>query len=371
MAKLKISLLLLIFIVSGCKLSQSILSSDLENIQFAERPKNIVLLIGDGMGLTQISAALYANNNKHLLEFFPIIGFQKTHASNDLITDSAAGATAIACGKKTYNNAIGIDADSLVCTSILEKAEAAGLATGLIATSSITHATPASFIAHQYSRAFNENIAADFLKVDIDLFIGGGKKYFDRRDIDDRDLIKELKAKGYYVGDYFQRSFQNVKANPAKKFAFFTADSKPLSALQGRNYLPLATERAMEFLTERSDKGFFLMAEGSQIDWAGHANQGFEILTEMNDFENTIGKVLHFAAQNKETLVIVTADHETGGLAINPGSKMKKLKMEFTTNNHTATMVPVFAFGPKADLFSGIYDNTEIFYKMMEALGLE
>ena len=335
-----------------------------------DKPKNIVLLIGDGMGLSQISSVLFNRNKLIQLEKFPVIGFQKTYSYNNLITDSAASATAIATGVKTNNSLIGLDPEDQPVETILEQAEKKGLATGLIATSSIVHATPASFIAHQKSRTLYEKIATDFLKTEIDLIIGGGKQYFDRRNMDDRNLIDELKKRNYLIYDYFHHEIQQVKPDIDKNLAYFTADNQPLPASQGRSYLPIASTIALDFLKKKNDKGFFIMIESSQIDWSCHANQGMPMLAELEDLDKTIEKVLKFAENDGETLVIVTADHETGGLAINPTSKLKKLEMEFTTNGHTGSMVPVFAYGPQAELFSGIYDNTSIYYKMKKALEL-
>ncbi len=335
----------------------------------AFKPKNIILLIGDGMGLSQITAAMYMNDNKLNLEKFPVVGLHKTHASNDLVTDSAASATAFACGIKTYNGAIGVDTDTMPVRSILEEAEAHGLATGLVATSTIVHATPASFIAHEKRRNLYENIAADFLDVEIDYFVGGGKKYFDRRDQDDRNLIEELIAKGYYITDYFTDPFESVLPGKKRNFGYFTADGDPLPVAQGRGYLYAAAKVGVNFLRKHSDKGFFLMVEGSQIDWGGHANKSDYIISEMLDFDRMVGAILKFAEKDGQTLVIVTADHETGGYSIVQGSRMDSLATKFTTGYHTASMIPVFAYGPKSELFSGIYDNTAIYYKMKEAFG--
>ncbi|HFA47689.1 MAG TPA: alkaline phosphatase [Bacteroidetes bacterium] len=321
------------------------------------------------MGLSQISGALYNQGNRISLERFPVVGFQKTYSLNNLVTDSAASATAMATGTKTNNSAIGVDGNEKPLKSILEEAEEKGLATGLIATSSIVHATPAAFVAHQTMRGMYEQIAGDFLKTEIDLFIGGGKQYFDRRTSDDRDLIEELRKRNYLIYDYFNHEIQQVKPSLDKNLAYFTADNQPIPAYQGRDYLPIASQIALEYLDKKNDKGFFVMIEGSQIDWMCHANQSPPLLAELKDFDRTIKKVLDFARKDGETLVIVTADHETGGFAINPGSKMKHLETAFTTNGHTATMVPVFAYGPQAELFEGIYENTEIYFKMREAFG--
>ncbi len=336
------------------------------SVGIAKKPRNIILMIGDGMGVTQITAGLYSNNNKLNLERFKVIGFHKPYASNKLITDSAAGATAFACGVKTYNGAIGVDADTNAVKTILEYAEEKELSTGLVATSTIVHATPASFIAHQPQRKMYEAIAKDFLKTEIDLFIGGGKRYFDRRE-DGDNLIDILKLRGYEMGTYLGDELPE-KIDTDKNYAYLTADKDPLTVAAGREYLPKATKLATDFLHTRG-KGFFLMVEGSQIDWGGHANDSDYIITEMIDFDKAIGHVLDYAEKDGETLVIVTADHETGGYAINPGSEMGDIKGAFTSDYHTADLVPVFAYGPGAEAFGGIYENTAIFDKMMEAFG--
>lgn len=335
-----------------------------------KKVKNVVLMIGDGMGVTQISAGLYSNGNKLNLEKFKVIGLHKSYAGNDLVTDSAAGATAFSCGVKTYNGAIGVNMDTLAVPTILEEAEQNGMPTGLVATSTIVHATPASFAAHVKQRKMYEAISADFMKLDIDLMIGGGKKYFDLREKDNRNLYQEMAARNYYVSDYFQQDFDKVSVSPEQNFAYFTSNDDPLPVAQGRDYLVPASEFSVDFLNKRDteDKGFFLMIEGSQIDWGGHANNSDYIVSEMIEFDNAIGKVLEFAEKDGETLVIVTADHETGGYAINKGSTMDSLVTKFTSDYHTADLIPVFAYGPGAELFGGIYENTAIYHKMRQAL---
>ncbi len=366
--RLLFSSLLILSALSSCRVTERELafSADAE-----PRAKNVILMIGDGMGLTQITAALYANKNKLTLERFPIVGFHKPYAYDELITDSAAGATAFSCGLKTYRFAIGMNKDSLPCKTILEEAEEHQLATGLVATSTIVHATPAAFIAHQKFRVMYEEIAEDFLKTEIDLVIGGGKRYFDNREKDDRNLYQEWQNKGYFVSDYSQIPFAEVAPNPARNFVYFTADKHPLAVSVGRNYLAYASRLAPLFLEKRSAKGFFLMIEGSQIDWAGHSNDAEWAVEEILDFDKAVEQVLNYARKRGDTLVIVTADHETGGLAIDKGSNFDEQVYTFTTNMHTGTMVPVFAYGPGAELFSGIYENTAIHEKIRRVLGLQ
>lgn len=331
-------------------------------------PKNIILMIGDGMGITQITAGMYLNGNKLNLEEFKYIGLHKTYAANNLVTDSGAGATAFSIGKKTYNGAIGVDKKGKPSQTILEEAELNGFATGFVVTSSITHATPASFYAHQKSRDMVEEIAADLLKADVDFFVGGGKKDFDRRK-DGQNLIEQLNQKGYVTATFLDKDFTKIRnIDPTKKFCYFSADGEPLPFSQGRDYLVPACRSALDFLSEQPN-GFFLMIEGSQIDWGGHANDSKYITSEMIEFDNAIGAVLDFAKRDGQTLVIVTADHETGGYAINPTSTMDSIVAAFTTDKHTASLIPIFAWGPGEELFGGIYENTSIYDKMRRALG--
>lgn len=364
----RIFLLASILVLSACTPKRA---DSLSGPKPVKKAKNVILMIGDGMGLTQISAGLYSNNNKLNLEQFTDIGLHKSYASNNLITDSAAGATAFASGEKTYNGAIGVDPDTNRLITILEEAEALGMPTGLVATSTIVHATPASFISHVKSRQMYEEIAAQFLDTEVDYFVGGGKKYFDRRENDDRNILKELEDKGYQVSHFIEKDFNKIQINPNKNFAYLTSDSDPLKVSQGRDYLEEASTRGVDFLDQRSqEKGFFMMIEGSQIDWGGHANDSDYIISEMIEFDRTIGAILDFAKKDGETLIIVTADHETGGYAINPGSKMGNIIPGFTTDSHTGALIPVFAFGPGSELFSGIYENTAIYHKMKAAFGM-
>ena len=320
-------------------------------------PDRIILMIGDGMGLTQITAGMLMNDNYLYLEEFPHIGLIKTRSSDNIITDSAAGATAFSAGVKTYNGAIGVDPDENSVPSILEIAAGKGYSTGLVATSTITHATPASFFAHQPSRSMHEAIAKDMLDAPVDLFIGGGQKYFEDRE-DKLNLVDSLKARGFSFYD----ELSAIPTPSQGKAASFIAAEDPISMLEGRGDVLLqASKKAVGNLAANDQ--FFLMIEGSQIDWAGHGNDSDGIVAEMIDFDNAIGAVLEFAKQDGNTLVIVTADHETGGYSI-VGEEDGKLKGKFTTGGHTGDLIPVFAYGPGAEKFSGIYENTAIFDKI-------
>lgn len=328
-------------------------------------PKNIILMIGDGMGLAQIYSGMTANGGHLFLENFVNIGFSKTYSSDKYVTDSAAGATALSTGIKTYNGAIGVDSDKKPVTHLIELAEKKGMRTGLVSTSSITHATPASFIAHADSRKSFDDIALDFLKTDIDVFIGGGKKYFENRK-DGKNLSQELKDKGYQVM-YNIEEIQTVKSG---KLAGLTAEDHNKPMPERGDMLVPATQTAINILS-KSKKGFFLMVEGSQIDFKAHKNDTPGVVLEMLDFDKAIGAALEFAAKDGETLIIITADHETGGMTLLDGDyKTGKVVAKYTTEGHSGISVPIFAFGPSSEDFRGFMENTEIAKKMMQLLNL-
>lgn len=331
----------------------------------SEKPKNIIFLIGDGMGVSHVFAGLTANKGQLFIENCRHIGFSKTQSSDNYITDSAAGGTALSCGVKTYNGAIGVDADTIPVKTILEEAEEKGLATGLVSTSAITHATPASYIAHQPNRGMYEEIAGDFLKTDIDVFIGGGLAHFIARK-DGRNLLTELKEKGYTV----ENDMNKISKVKKGKLAGLTAQVHNGRLAERGNMLPVATQTAINILDNNSgDKGFFMMVEGSQIDWGGHAASTIYIVEDMLDFDKAIGNAIKFAAKDGETLVVITADHETGGLALTGGNmETGMVKGAFPSGGHTGVMVPVFSYGPGAEEFIGIMDNTEIHTKMKKLL---
>ncbi len=329
-----------------------------------KKVKNIILLIGDGMGVNQIYSAMSPFTDSLNIERVSHIGFSKTYASNKYVTDSGAGGTAIAIGKKTYNGAIGVDEDTISSMTIIEFAEKNGLSSGLVSTSGITHATPASFVAHQKSRNLYENIAVDFLNAELDVIIGGGRNHFNKRK-DSVNLLLGFEKKGFKVLE----NISDIAVVDSGKLICLTHEEHPPSMLEGRgNMLVKATKTAINIL-DNNTKGFFLMVEGSQIDWEAHSNNTEGIVAEMIDFDIAIGLALDFAMADGNTLVIVTADHETGGMTLNGIDKTGKLMARYTTTGHTGVMVPVFAYGPGAEEFTGIYENTAIFYKMMKLYG--
>ncbi|MAN58362.1 MAG: alkaline phosphatase [Flavobacteriaceae bacterium] len=355
--------LLLIILIQSCATAPKSNRTQVDPKAETETPKNVILLIGDGMGLSQISAGIYFSETPSNFEMFSTVGLIKTSASSDLITDSAAGATAFSAGVKTFNGAIGVDAEGRAVPTLVETASERGLATGIIATSSVVHATPASFFAHVRSRRFYDEIATYLSGSELDFVAGGGRKFFTNRE-DGRDLYTELVKNGYTL----HTETLPASAENEKPVILLAEDGMPKMTEGRGDFLPNATKLALENLSAE-DNGFFLMIEGSQIDWGGHANDAAYLIGEQLDFDKTIGVALAYANANPETLVIVTADHETGGftLAADEGD-YNAIKPSFSTGGHSATLIPVFAKGPGEEKFGGVYENTAVYEKIRELL---
>ncbi len=330
-----------------------------------EKPTNVILMIGDGMGLPQITTSIYFKDSPSNFEQFTDIGFIKTSSTSHKVTDSAAGATAFATGQKSYNRAISVSPDSVRLETILEKLEAKNYKTGLISLTTITHATPACFYAHVTDRDMHEEIAEQLTNSGVDFFAGAGLDYFTKRK-DGNDFYKTLEEKGYSMD-----SVKLVtKPYPDKKYGHLLAPTEMPAKTKGRgDYLPDATELALNYF-KSSNEPFFLMVEGSYIDWAGHANDAEMLIQEELDFDKTIGVVLNFLKENPNTLLVITADHETGGVAVGKGKSADELSIYFTTDQHTAELIPVFSMGRGSELFRGIYENNEIYHKLATILKL-
>ena len=336
-------------------------------------PTNVIFLISDGTGLSQISSAFYFKETPSNYQRFQTIGLIKTSSSREDVTDSAAGATAFAAGVKTYNGAIGVADDSTKVKNLVEIVSSQNIKPGMIATSAITHATPASFYAHVISRDFQEEIAVQLAESDIDFFAGGGLQFFNNRK-DKQNILKTLTRNNFTIDTIGLTNLSTITNN--EKMAYLLANDGMDRISEGRgDFLPKATELGMQYLS-KDNQPFFLMSEGSQIDWGGHDNDAPYLVSELIDFDDTIGKVLDFAEQDGNTLVIVTSDHETGGFTLASKKKYTKdgeeyddytqIEMTFSTKGHSASLIPVFAYGPGAEEFSGIYDNTDIFTKIMK-----
>jgi alkaline phosphatase len=327
------------------------------------KPKRIVFLIGDGMGLAQISSCMVNYTGRNAFERFEVIGLSKTRSSDNYVTDSGAGATVFSMGKKTYNGAIGVDSAGLESEGLFEKAKNYNWGTGVVATSSITHATPAAFYAHVASRKSEEEIAEFMVRKNCDIAIGGGKKFFTGRK-DGRNLFTELNEFGYTIA-----SDTNLLNIDAPKLVYTLAENGMKKMQEGRgDYLSKATALAQKNLEKYHGK-YFLMVEGSQIDWGGHDNDFEYMKAELLDFNAVINEVLDAAEKDGNTLVVVTADHETGGLSmLENKSDHSAFTVNYASKGHSGIMVPVFAYGPGANTFNGMYENTEIYYKFLKLL---
>lgn len=328
--------------------------------------KNVILLIGDGMGLTQVSAGWVANRGQLYLEQCTHTGMSKTTAANKLITDSGAGATAMASGQKTIYHAVGVDTAGTDLHTLTDIAKRNGLATGIAVACSITDATPASFAANNIDREEEEEIATDFLNSNVDVLFGGGRRYFNNRK-DQRDLLQEMNAKGYQV---INSTAEFLATRQAKVLALVEDGQLDTSPKRGTAFQQAAIHTLDLLKTNRT--GFFALLEGSRIDDMGHMNNLPGVVEEVLDFDQTIGKVLQWAAKEGQTLVIITADHETGGLTLLDGDKGTGfVSGKFSTGGHSGVMVPVYAWGPGAEHFTGIYENTELFRKIQSLLRLQ
>ena len=322
------------------------------------KPKNIILLIGDGTGFNQIALsrmAIAGYDSRLYLDKLPFTGISLTHSADNIVTDSAAAATAWSTGHKTNNKFLSIKPNKEVLQTLPEKLYRKGFLSGLVATSSITHATPAAFYAHVDNRYKEKEIARQLQGSSIDIALGGGKKFFD---IDQENInylynLNDLPKDGpgtskRVIGLFANDGIRRSEASPTQL---------------------AMTSAAIEHLLSRTSNcsGFFLMSEGSQIDWAGHDNDAKKMIEEFRDFDATIKEVIKFINKNKNTLLIVTADHETGGLQILKKSK-NLIKVQWGTGSHTAGPVGVFSYGPGAENFEGTMDNTDIHNKILNLL---
>lgn len=286
-------------------------------------PKNIIYMIGDGMGPSYLSAYRYFNDDNTTAEVENTIfdqlwqGMATTYPDDDTyVTDSAAGATALATGIKSYNGAIAVNRQHMPVGTMMQLAKTLGKANGIVASSQINHATPASFLAHNKSRRNYDAIADMYLDYRIngkpvaDVLLGGGTKYFIR---EDRNLVNEFKQLGYQYSDNWQ---QLSALTTAPAMALLAETGLPAVLNSGQDsQLARLTTKALELLTP-AKKGFVLMVEGSQIDWCGHDNDIACAMAEMDDFANAIAVAKAYVDKHPDTLLVITADHETGGLSL-------------------------------------------------------
>ena len=334
----------------------------------AQEVKNIIYLIGDGMGLSSVSMMMIENGYEAtIFDKADNIALQKTYSADNRVTDSAASGTALATGHKTNNTYLGCTPDGKAVESLFDVAKTKGKATGVVVTTYLQHATPAAFYAHTESRHNYELITEQLLHSSLDVAIGGGMGFFNKVY---GDTVKEnIKKQGFTLIEEFS------------EVARHNGDSRLLALLAewevGSNsgdYLANATGEALRILEQRGgDEGFVLMVEGSLIDGMGHANDAKAQQAEMERFMRAIEVAVEYTSNHEDTLVVVTSDHETGGLSIvsadaNFNLSEQGVEYRWTTKGHSGVMIPIYLYGAKSEAINGIVENTDIASTLMELI---
>lgn len=329
-----------------------------------KKVKNVILMIGDGMSLMHVYTAWAANRGKLWLENAQATGLSKTWAVKKLVTDSGSGGTSLATGVKTVYHAVGVDPEGKPQTSLVDVAKELGKDAGMAVTCRLWDATPCDFCCHNIDRDKEEELVGDYPTSGVDFVFGGGAQKFTNRK-DGRDIFKELQKKGYHVSRTLDDFFAYDKNS--RIFAVPYDKDTPLPDERG-DLLARASMKGISLMNQNKN-GFFMMIEGSQLDDYGHFNQLDLLMKETLDFDQTVGEVMKWAAKDGETLVVVTADHETGGLTLVNGNKDEgRMECCFSTKDHSGAMVPVYAFGPGAENFTGIFENTDVFKKIKKLM---
>ena len=329
-----------------------------------KKPLNIILMIGDGTGLAQIASGYFANNNQLTVMNLKHLGLVTTRSATDFTTDSAASGTAYACGIKTFNYAIGVDLAKNPAPNIPEIVAKKGIVSGVVSTDALDGATPAAFFAHQPNRGMANEIWADLPGSELIFFAAGDKERFESRPDSTQKAVKEVFTVVDNLNDPAYAKAARLGYLPTKVEAGYIVDGRT-------DFLPKSARYAMDFLKDHSNrkKGFFLMVEGARIDKACHANQFESMVKEMLDFDKAIAEAIKFADEDGNTLVIISADHETGGLAVAEGNPARgEASGNYVYTWHSAIPVPLFAYGPHAQDFMGVQGNEEVSQKIINLL---
>ena len=335
-----------------------------ENDGAYTKPVNVILMIGDGMGLAHLSAGMYANGGELTITNLKTTGWSRTQSATDFTTDSAASGTAYATGVKTHNGAIGVDKDNNPVANLPEKLAEYGIVSGIVTTDSMDGATPSAFFAHQPDRNMSAAIWADFADAAVIFFAGGSWEKYQTLD---SKTIKDIE-KRYHVTN----TLDDKKASKAKRLGYLPPESETASVSAGRgDFLPATTSYAIDFLQSNADKdkGFFLMVEGARIDKSSHGNDFPSTVKEVLDFDQAVEAAIRFAEKDGNTLVIISADHETGALSLRGGDPAKgNVRGSFSSGAHTGIPVPLFAYGPGSQHFMGVQENSDVSNKIAELL---
>ena len=377
--KMKKILLLLAFAaaVSFSAAAQEIVKGEIEDVPAqgsyhptfssdgaAFLPKNIILMIGDGTGLAQIAAGYFANNEELTYANLKHMGWVTTKSSSHFTTDSAASGTAYATGQKTYNYAVGVDDQKRPIANIPERVAPDGIVCGVVTTDDMNGATPASFFAHQPNRGMTDEIWADLPSSALTYFAAGSKEVFEKRPEATQKAVKKVFTIVNETGSEEVATASRLGVLPPAVETGYIVNGRT-------DFLPKATREAIDFLRARTQegKGFFLMVEGARIDKACHSNKFDSAVKELLDFDQAIAEAIRFADEDGNTLVVISADHETSGLAIWNGKPSEgKVEGVHISKGHTAIPVPIFSYGPHAQDFMGVQGNEQVAQKILKLL---
>ena len=358
-----------------------------------QKPQNVIYLIGDGMGFGAVSSLLLSMEEETGFEKAPVIGLSETCSANNYVTDSPAGGTALATGTRTCNGFLGVGPDSVQLESLLKKAQKMGKKTGIVVNTTLTEATPGAFYAGVTSRKESYKIAEQFTESGVNVAIGAGLSAFINRP-DSVDMTAVLIEKGYNVyldwksvletksdkfvgildmGDVHRRNKKSTTTASAAEGQEVCLAAQ-LAATEGNadttrfseptEYLHKACTKALSVLEKDAPQGFFLMVESAIIDGYGHNNDSEGMIEEMKELDQTLKTLIAYVDKHPNTLLVVTADHETGGTGIayksHEVNQPEGLHLNFSTKGHTGTVVPIFAYGAGAENFRGIFQNREL-----------
>lgn len=361
--------------------------------EYQKQPKNVIYLIGDGMGFGAVTSLLLSMEEETGFEKAPVIGLSETCSANNYVTDSPAGGTALATGTRTCNGFLGVGPDSVQLESLLKKAQKMGKKTGIVVNTTLTEATPGAFYAGVTSRKESYTIAEQFTESGVDVAIGAGLSAFINRP-DSIDMTEVLINKGYDVyldwksvlgtesqkfvgildmGDVHRRNKKSTTIASAAegqevclaaRLAATEENADTTRFSEPTEYLQKACTKALDVLEKEAKNGFFLMIESAIIDGYGHNNDSEGMIEEMQEFDKTLQTLIAYVNEHPNTLLVVTADHETGGTGVayksHEVNQPEGLHLNFSTKGHTGTVVPVFAYGAGAEKFRGIFQNREL-----------
>ena len=361
--------------------------------EYQKKPENVIYLIGDGMGFGAVTSLLLSMEEETGFEKAPVIGLSETCSANNYVTDSPAGGTALATGTRTCNGFLGVGPDSIQLESLLKKAQKMGKKTGIVVNTTLTEATPGAFYAGVTSRKESYTIAKQFTESGVDVAIGAGLSAFINRP-DSVDMTEVLINKGYDVyldwksvletesqkfvgildmGDVHRRNKKSTTTASAAegqevclaaRLAATEENADTTRFSEPTEYLHKACTKALNVLEKEAENGFFLMIESAIIDGYGHNNDSEGMIEEMQEFDKTLQALIAYVDAHPNTLLVVTADHETGGTGVayksHEVNQPEGLHLNFSTKGHTGTVVPVFAYGAGAEKFRGIFQNREL-----------